>query len=197
MKNKYIIDMCLTLLAQARMPFEFCVEEFNSFVNLINWLLSQGLKYVSPYEKLNHRVPNYLTLQVFRRSYFPYLRPYNKNKMEFRSKHCIFLGYSLNNQGYHYLDIETSRVYLSCHVVFNESLFPLKAGFCTLIFTKVTNFVSPMVMPSKQPQPMTSSQTSPQPTTLSFNDNISNSIALGLTRGVNLDRRPKPSTGPA
>lgn len=54
---------------------------------------------------------------------FPWLRPYNKNKLERHSKPYVFLGYSLNYLGYLCLDQETSRVYLSWYVTFNETIF--------------------------------------------------------------------------
>jgi len=50
--------------------------------------------------------------------------PYTANKLEYRSKPCIFLGYSY--VGYRCLDPLTNKVYLSRHVVFYEHSFPAK-----------------------------------------------------------------------
>ena len=52
---------------------------------------------------------------------YPLLRPYGLNKLEYRSKPCIFLGY--NHAGYKCLDLDSNKVYLSCHVVFDENSF--------------------------------------------------------------------------
>ena len=52
------------------------------------------------------------------------LRPYNNHKLQFRSKQCVFLGYSNLHKGYKCLDISTGRVYISRDVVFDEDIFP-------------------------------------------------------------------------
>ena len=68
--------------------------------------------------------PDFNFLRVFGCACWPYLRPYNKHKMDFRSKTCIFIGYSIGHRWYKCLDVSTGKIYVSRHVVFNESLFP-------------------------------------------------------------------------
>jgi hypothetical protein len=93
-------------------------------VYIINRLPTLVLNHSSPYEKLFHQVPNYSILRVFGYKCFPLLRPYTNHKLEYRSKACIFLGYS--HAGYRCLDPLTEKVYLSHHVVFDENSFPAK-----------------------------------------------------------------------
>jgi hypothetical protein len=76
------------------------------------------LHHSSPYERLFNRAPNYSLLRVFGCKCFPLLRPYTNHKLEYRSKVCIFLGYSY--AGYRCLDPLTDKVYLSRHVVFDD-----------------------------------------------------------------------------
>ena len=52
------------------------------------------------------------------------MRPYNERKLQFRSKHCVFLGYSNFHKGYKCLDPSQGRVYISRDVVFDENIFP-------------------------------------------------------------------------
>ena len=52
---------------------------------------------------------------------FPYLRPYNTHKLQPRSTPCLFLGYPAHTKGYICLDPTSHRIYISRHVLFNES----------------------------------------------------------------------------
>jgi hypothetical protein len=55
---------------------------------------------------------------------WPNLRPYNNHKLAFRSKKCVFLGYSNLHKGFKCLDIPTGRIYISRDVIFDEHVFP-------------------------------------------------------------------------
>lgn len=61
---------------------------------------------------------------VFGCACWPNLRPYNSRKLGFRSKQCIFLGYSSAHKGYKCFHRETGRMYISRDVVFDENKFP-------------------------------------------------------------------------
>lgn len=111
------------------------VDALNASIYLINRLLAKGPAYASPCEKLFNRPPQYSYLRVFGCACFPCLRPYNKNKLEFHSKQCVFLRYSLHHQGYRCFDPVTRRIYLSCHIIFNEHYFPLKSSMSQPINT--------------------------------------------------------------
>jgi hypothetical protein len=63
---------------------------------------------------------------VFGCACYSLLRPYTKHKLEFRSKQCVFLGYSSNQKGYRCLDPASNRIYISRHVIFDEHTFPAK-----------------------------------------------------------------------
>ncbi|KAE8700736.1 4-coumarate--CoA ligase [Hibiscus syriacus] len=78
---------------------------------------------ISPFEKMYGKKHDYQFLQVFGCQCFPCLRPFDRHKFDFRSKPCVFLGYSQQHHGYQFLD-ESGRVYISRHVVFNENVFP-------------------------------------------------------------------------
>ncbi|KAH9652916.1 retrovirus-related pol polyprotein from transposon RE1 [Citrus sinensis] len=66
-------------------------------------------------------------MKVFGCSCYPYLRPYNHHKLQFRSGKCVFLGYSSLHKGYQCLH-PSGRVYISNHVIFDESSFPFKSA---------------------------------------------------------------------
>jgi hypothetical protein len=97
-----------------------------SHVFIINRLPSSVLEDVLPYFKLFNKGPDYSLFRSFGCSCFLLLRPYSVHKLMFRSKRCIFLGYSTNQSGYRCLDPVSRKVYVSRHVVFDESQFPAK-----------------------------------------------------------------------
>jgi hypothetical protein len=53
-----------------------------------------------------------------------HLRPYNAHKLQFRSKQCVFLGYSNMHKGFKCLDPKEGRIYISHDVIFDEHMFP-------------------------------------------------------------------------
>lgn len=77
-------------------------------------------------------IPGHLTcqayslLKVFGCACWPHLRPYNKQKLSFRSKGCVFLGYSSLHKGYKCLDTDSGRVYISRDFIFDVNVFPFK-----------------------------------------------------------------------
>jgi len=82
------------------------------------------LRNKSPFETLFHQPPDYGFLRTFGCLCFPFLRPYNAHKLDYRSTPCVFLGYSSCHLGYRCLDLSSDRIYISRHVRFHENSFP-------------------------------------------------------------------------
>lgn len=55
---------------------------------------------------------------------WPNLHPYNSRKLQFRSKRCVFVGYSNSHEGFKCLDPTEGQIYISRDVVFDEHVFP-------------------------------------------------------------------------
>uniref|UniRef100_A0A0E0FBI9 Retroviral polymerase SH3-like domain-containing protein n=1 Tax=Oryza meridionalis TaxID=40149 RepID=A0A0E0FBI9_9ORYZ len=91
---------------------------------LINRIPSRVIHNISPLEKLHHQKPDYTSLRVFGCACWPNLHPYNNHKLQFRSKRCVFLGFSNIHKGFKCLVVPTGRVYISRDVVFDETIFP-------------------------------------------------------------------------
>jgi histone deacetylase 1/2 len=125
-KHHHIIEVGLALLANASMPLKFWDEAFLTATFLINLLPTKVLNLETPTERLLHVTPNYDALQVFGCDCWPNLRPYNKRKLAFRSKWCVFMGYSPLHKGVKCLDVSTGRIYISRDVVFDEKVFPFE-----------------------------------------------------------------------
>ena len=121
-KHRHITELGLTLLQHASLPLKFWDYAFQIVLYLINRLPIAYLQFFVPYTVLYKTKPDYSFLKVFGCACFPFLRPYNKHKLEFRSQDCVFLGYSKSHKGYLCL-AKFGRVYIFKDVVFNEISF--------------------------------------------------------------------------
>jgi hypothetical protein len=118
------VETGLALLAHAHVPLKFWDEAFLSATYLINRLPSRVIDNTTPLERIFHTPPNYSMLRIFWCACWPHLCPYNSTKLSFRSKECVFIGYSSIHKGYKCLDVTSGRVYISRDVIFDEGLFP-------------------------------------------------------------------------
>ena len=123
-KLRHILETGLTLLAHSHLSNRYWVDAFLTAVYIINRLPTPILDHMSPFLKLYNKEPDYNNLRVFGCLCYPLLRPQGLHKLEYRSKPCIFIGYSY--AGYRCLDPITNKVYLSRHVIFYESSFLTK-----------------------------------------------------------------------
>lgn len=64
---------------------------------------------------------------------FPCLTPFNKQKLQFHSQKCLFVGYSSSHKGFKCIS-SSRKLYLSRHVVFDHNDFPFSD-----LFPKSTN----------------------------------------------------------
>jgi hypothetical protein len=140
---------------------------------IINRFPTPVLHHISPYEKLFHKPPAYTFLRVFGCKCFPLLRPYTAHKLEYRSKVCIFLGYS--NAGYRCLDPITGRVYLSRNVAFDEHSFPAKENDSKSSLPSRTSAASPISLtsPVSSSNILPTNETSTEPTASASHPNPS------------------------
>ena len=165
-RHKQIVEVGLSLLSHSKLPQQFWEDAFLMTTYIINRLPTPILNQKSPYKIVYHHTPDYHFLKVFGCACWPYLRPYNKHKIDFRSKNCIFIGYSLEHHGYKCLDLATGKVYVSRHVVFYENHFPYKSpdhhpSICPDTTSTVVPF--PNVISSLSLTPAGTCATSPSP----------------------------------
>jgi hypothetical protein len=106
------------------MLVKFWDEAFLTATYLINRMPTRVIDNKCPLERLFKTSPNYSLLKNFGCACWPHLRPYTKHKLSFRSKECVFLGYSALHKGYKCLDVDSGRVYISRDVIFDEGVFP-------------------------------------------------------------------------
>ena len=118
------MEVGLTLLAHASMTLKFWDEAFLTAIFLINRLPSKVIGNETLFARLFGQDPDYISLRTFGCACWPNLRPYKSRKLRYRSKHCVFLGYSNFHKGFKCLDPDKGRIYISRDVVFYEHVFP-------------------------------------------------------------------------
>ena len=99
-----------------------------STVFLINRLPTSTLNNKSPFECLFQKSPDYTSLRVFSCACYPFLRPYNNYKLQFRNSKCLLLGYSPAHKGYKCLH-PTGRIYIAKTMHFDEYEYPYVSLF--------------------------------------------------------------------
>ena len=125
------------------------------------------LAHRSPFDCLFQRSPDYHFLRTFGCLCFPFLRPYNNHKLDFRSSPCVFFGYSSSYLSYQCLDIASHRIYISHHVCFHEHVFPFDnseqiANVSTTTPTPPATVTLPNLLNHPPPPTSTSHLNSPQ-----------------------------------
>lgn len=125
-KHRHIATIARTLLVTSVAPQDLWVEAILTSVYLINLLPTPTLNWDTPHTRLYGHSPSYSSLRVFGWSGFPHLGCLPSNKLSNHIVKCVFIGYGPQRKDYHCLDPKTSRVYVSRHVLFNETHFSYK-----------------------------------------------------------------------
>jgi hypothetical protein len=123
-KHRHITETGLTLLFHAHTPLTMWVEAFSTAMYIINRLPTPVLQNASPYEVLYGNSPSYSLFRTFGCLCYPYLRDYVSHKLAPKTTPCVFIGYSSTHKGFRCLDRTTQHVFISRHVIFDETNFP-------------------------------------------------------------------------
>ncbi|XP_031265563.1 uncharacterized protein LOC116123984 [Pistacia vera] len=122
-KHRHIIAVARALKFQSNIRnhlWGYCVQ---IAVYLINRFPSSVLKDISPFERFFGHPPSLDHIKVFScLAYATILTP--KDKLSPRSTPCVFLGYSLTQNGYFLYDISSHKSFVTRDVLFHETIFP-------------------------------------------------------------------------
>ncbi|CAL2258842.1 unnamed protein product [Prunus armeniaca] len=133
-------------------------EVYSIFVHFHAYLVTQFSASLKVFqsdgggEYLSHKFQHYLLardithLRVFGCACFPLLKPYNTDKLQPKTSTCVFLGYAGQYKGYICFSLTTNRLFVTRHVLFDETVFP---------FTSVhlVSISSSQSLPSSSPPP--------------------------------------------
>ncbi|RVX04050.1 Retrovirus-related Pol polyprotein from transposon TNT 1-94 [Vitis vinifera] len=204
-KHRHVVETGLALLAHASLPMEFWQYAFQTATFLINRMPSKVLQ-ITPLISHFFKRFRITSLRVFGCLCYPFIRPYNSHKLQYRSVQSLFLGYSLHNKGFLCLDFLTGRVYITPHVVFDEGQFPLAkthplsptkdTSTDTLTPAIITSFPSPTFCSNGSH----TSSLSSSPSTSEASDSVSSPTVTPasstLPEAIHEDQPPSPSPAP-
>jgi len=142
-KHRHIVGMGLTLLSHAFLPITFWDHGFHTVVYIINRLPCSVAPHFVPHSTLFHHNINYKFFKTFGCACYPYTRPYDTNKLQFRSTTCTFLGYSSCHKGYKCLNSH-GKIFISKYDVFYENTFPFSTSVQSHVITTSSSCIVPL-----------------------------------------------------
>ncbi|TQD95848.1 hypothetical protein C1H46_018590 [Malus baccata] len=149
-KHRHIIETSITLLQSASLPSLFWSFACQTSVYLINRMPSPALGNKSPFQLVYNFIPTIQHLKVFGCSCYPWLRPYTSTKLDPRTTKCVFLGYASKYKGFLCYDASKNKMYVSRHVLFDETEFP----YHSLVSTSHPSSFSPLPSHISIPHPV-------------------------------------------
>jgi hypothetical protein len=97
---------------------------------------------------------------------YPFTRHNSPHKLAPRSSCCVLLEYSHIYKGYKCLDLQTNKILISKHVLFNEHTFPFKdIPKLQTLPSSSSDSTSPLLILRLADQPITKVYTRRPPTT--------------------------------
>ncbi|KAM1789190.1 hypothetical protein ACFX11_039377 [Malus domestica] len=194
-KHRHIIETTVTLLQTARLLASFWSYACQTAVYLINRMPISVLGNKSPFELLFGHLPVISHLRIFGCACYPLLKPYNDTKLQAKTTKCLFLGYATKYKGYICYEVSKQRIYISRHVVFDESQFP----YTNLLVHTTPSSLTSCIPSSQLPAPVISNDNVvlPIPTSLSSSIPLSSHTphdSLSLPANSPIPISPIPSS---
>lgn len=134
-RHKRIIERDLALLLNKSLPISFWPYSVKTATYLVNMLLTKVILVLSLSEMLYKKDFPYDAIKVFGCQCFPFMIAYNSDKIQPRSVEYVFLGYATSQKVHVCFDKDTCKIIISCHLVFNEGVFPFSTQ-SSLYFSK-------------------------------------------------------------
>ena len=118
--NRTLVESVRSMLSDSRLPRRFWAEALSTAVFLRNRSPTKCLHGITPFEAWTGEKPNVSLLRIFGCVAFAHVPKDERQKLDSKSRKCIFLGYGSETKGYRLYDSCRARVFHSRDVVFNE-----------------------------------------------------------------------------
>jgi hypothetical protein len=120
--DRRIMEHAKSMRLHARFPLQFWEDVVNTIVYLINKGPLISLGGGIPEDAWIGKRVNYSFLKTFGFEAFVHIDKENRTKLEAKSKKCTFIGYGVNDFGYHLWDYENKKIIRIRDVIFNEKV---------------------------------------------------------------------------
>ena len=118
--NRTLVETIRSMLVDAKLPHKFWAEALSTAVYLKNRSPTKALKNMTPYEAWTKEKPKVEHLRVFGCDAYAHVAKDERQKLDSKSRKCIFLGYGTETKGYRLYDPSRLKVFFSRDVRFNE-----------------------------------------------------------------------------
>ncbi|MCO5550055.1 hypothetical protein L7F22_003534 [Adiantum nelumboides] len=127
-KNRTIMEMARAMLAHASLPRSYWAEACNTAVYIQNRSPTHALQDMTPFQAYYGRKPRVSHFRIFGCSAFVHIPKEKRQKLDFKSRKLLFLGYSTESDAYRLYDPDTRTTTVSRDVVFDESFITSAEG---------------------------------------------------------------------
>ena len=117
-----IMEHVRCMILHVGFPLQFWADVVNTIVYLINIGPSSTLDGGIPEEAWIGKQVKYSFMRTFGCEAFVHIDKDDRTKLEAKSKKCTFIGYGVDDFGYHLWDYENHKIIRSIDVVFNEKV---------------------------------------------------------------------------
>ncbi|MCO5569932.1 hypothetical protein L7F22_023646 [Adiantum nelumboides] len=122
------MEMARAMLAHAFLPRSYWADACNTAVYIQNRSSTHALQDMTPFQAYYGRKPTVLRFRVFGCSAFVHIPKEKRQKLDFKSRKLLFLGYSAESDAYRLYDPDTRTTTVSRDVVFDESFITSAEG---------------------------------------------------------------------
>jgi hypothetical protein len=120
-KNRTLMDMARTILAEFKSPYNFWAEAINTACHVTNRVYIRKSLNKTPYEVVTDNKPNIKYFRVFGCKCFNLKKGVHLSKFDSKSFEGIFVGYAAKSHAFRVFDKESARVVKVSNVRFDEN----------------------------------------------------------------------------
>ena len=118
--NRTLMEAVRSMLSNARLPHRFWAEALSTATYLRNRSPTTAVDGITPFEAMTGNKPNVKHLRVFGCDAYAHIPKDERQKLDGKTRKCIFLGYGTVRKGYRLYEVDRAKVVWSRDVLFNE-----------------------------------------------------------------------------